>query len=380
MFSKENGIAFACGLFLGEIAYKRRIDWVGGMAILAVAVAGLVKWTAIGTFAPEGIGYLDNPLAYGTADLRFAHGFGLVVRGVAKLVFPWPLAADYSPQQIWLYDNWLEMGLVWPILLALSLGWGVLILLRGNAISGLWLGISGGALLITSNIFATSGTIFAERLLYMPAIGMCLGWGWCLSRLNRRWVGGLMGIWLIMAWGILWVRGGEWRSDMDLFASVVDKHPRSARGHYGLGLVWHRDGDLTKAVEAYERALELYPRYLEAELNKGAARVEMGHYDIAIKSYRRVLQLRPNNFQARYALSLLETERGNIKWAETTLRQLHRERASRADILHSLVTVLLRGGNSVEAFAVVAKGLERDPLNEDLRQLQQALKKSQSPH
>lgn len=378
MLSKENGLAFACGLLLGEIICNRRIGWIGGMAILAATVAALVKWVAIGAFEPEGIGYLDNPLAYGTADLRFAQGFGLVVRGVAKLVFPWPLVADYSPQQIPLYDHWLEMGIIWPILLTLSLGWGVLIVLKAKATSGLWLGISGGALLITSNIFVTTGTIFAERLLYMPAIGLCLGWGWCLSRLDRRWLVGITSVWLAMAGGILWVRGGEWQSDRALFASVVDKHPLSARGHYGLGLAWHRGGELNKAVTAYERAIALYPRYLEAEFNKGGALVEMGLYDTAVKAYQRVLALRPNHFKARYTLSLLEAERGNINWAETTLRQLYKERATRSDILHSLVTVLMRRGNSAAAVEMIAMGLERDPLNDELRQLQQALKKSQA--
>jgi len=38
----------------------------------------------------------------------------------------------------------------------------------------------------------------------------------------------------------------------------------------------------------------------------------------------------------------------------------------------------MRRGNSAAAVEMIAMGLERDPLNDELRQLQQALKKSQA--
>ena len=119
-----------------------------------------------------------------------------------------------------------------------------------------------------------------------------------------------LAIWIIVAMGMLWDRAAAWRDDQALFKSVVDKHPLSARGHYGLGLAQQRQGDTPRAIASYKRATALYPRYLEAEYNRAAALVELGDFRAAAEGYRRVVELRPNHINARHALALLELEFG----------------------------------------------------------------------
>ena len=369
MLAKENGMAFAAGLLVWEMAAERRIRTMGAIALAAMVCAVGVKWWAIGMLVPVGIGYLDNPLAYGTDAMRFAHGFGLLARALVKMIFPWPLVADYSPQQIPLYNQWWTGEIVWPLVFVVHLAACTMVLMRNEARWCLWLGISAGAMLATSNILVTTGTIFAERLLYIPAAGLSVALAWCWGKMAecQRRVG--LAIWMIVAMGMLWDRAAAWRDDQALFKSVVDKHPLSARGHYGLGLALQRQGDAPRAIASYKRATALYPRYLEAEYNRAAALVEVGDFRAATEGYRRVVELRPNHINARHALALLELEFGAAERGEAQLRKLHRERERDVGILRSLVDFLLRSGRSAEARDLVAERLEADGQKSQLREI-----------
>lgn len=370
ILAKENGIAFAMGLIAWGTYRKRKIEIVGCISIIAIGVATLCKWLAIGVFRPEGIGYLDNPLAYESISLRCANGFGLVIRAGLKLVFPWPLAADYSPQQIQIYEHWAEPGVLLPMLLVISLLWCAAKLVKVNSESALWVGICGGAILIVSNLFIATGTIFAERLLYIPGIGFAIGMGWAISRLIPRHMTWVLTGWIVVSSGLLWQRAADWRNDLTLFSSAVLVHPHSARSHYGLGLALHREGGFEMALQEYDRAIELYPRYFEARLNRAAVLLGMGKYKAAKNAYQKVLEVRPTHFQARYALSLLEGNLGNKAWAESTLRQLHSERPTDLKVLRDLAGLLLGQGKYEAAEIMILQGLRIEPENRELRILQ----------
>jgi len=376
ILSKENGVAFALGICLVDLIRERRIGWNCGIAVLAVGVGGLCKWWAIGALSPEAIGYLDNPLAYERSELRLVHGFGLLVRGWLKLIVPWPLVADYSPQHIPLFTDWFEPEIVWPFLLVATLVGCVYRLAKQSPEWVLWIGISGGAILIVSNLFIATGTIFAERLLYIPSMGISLFLGWGLGKLKAGVIRWILGGWIVIAVGILWGRGSEWRDDMALFTSVVKHHPLSARGHYGIGLVLQRQGDLRGALSAYEEAIALYPRYLEAHLNRGAALVALKKLDAARAAYRRILVMRPNQFKARYALSLLDLENGFSTRADSTLKQLHKERPEHLDILRTLAIIAWQRGDGNAALKWLRKGLDLRPDDSQLQRLEQEVTES----
>ena len=376
IFSKENGVAFALGICLVDLIRERRVGWGCGVAVLAVGVGGFCKWWAIGALSPEAIGYLDNPLAYERPELRLVHGFGLLVRGWLKIIVPWPLVADYSPQHIPLFTHWSEPEIIWPFLLVATLVGCVYRLAKNNSGCVLWIGISGGAILIVSNLFIATGTIFAERLLYIPSMGMSLLWGWGLGMLKAGLIRWILGGWIVIALGVLWGRASEWRDDMALFTSVVEDHPLSARGHFGIGLVLQRQGDLRGALSAYEQAIALYPRYLEAHLNRGAALVALKRLDAARAAYRRILAMRPNQFKARYALGLLDLENGYAAKADSTLKKLHKERPEHLDVLRTLAIVAWQRGDGSAARQWLGKGLDLRPNDGQLQRLEQEITES----
>ena len=376
MFSKENGTVFALSIVFWGICFRQRLGVTECLAVIAVVVYLASKWLAIGTFQPASIGFLDNPLAYESMALRVGHGFGLIVRAVLKLIYPWPLVADYSPQQIFLVEKILDPAMLLPVLfVATIVGAGTILVIR-NSEYAIWAAISAGGILLISNVFVVTGTIFAERLLYIPALGVAITWGWALSRLEKRHLVYIAACWIAVAGGILRTRGAEWRSDLTLFSSAVRDHPKSARSHFGLGLALHRGGNLEKASQEYEKALGIYPRYFEARLNHGSTLIELGRYEEAINAYRKVIEQRPKHFQGRYALSLLELQTGNRAWAEKTLRQLHSEWPNKTEIIRDLAGLLFQQGDTVEAAGFVEVGLAVDPTNEGLLHIKRDIEKS----
>ncbi len=373
ILAKENGVVFAGGIVVWRIFLNSKLDNIGGIAILATVAALVVKWLAIGTFQPESIGYLDNPLAYESVDSRLANAFSLFIRSVLKLIFPYPLVVDYSPQQIPLFAEF-TMPDVWvPMLLVVSLGgWAVVLMIKRPEYA-IWSTLSAGGILLVSNMFVVTGTIFAERLLYIPALGFSMALGRLLNRSPARIQISFIASWTCIAVSILWGRGEDWRSELSLFTSAVEAHPLSARSHYGLGLALHRESKLRPALQEYDQALNLYPRYFEARLNRGAVLLELGKYPDAIAAYRDVVDQRPMHFQGRYALALLEFNFGDRSLAKSMLWQLHGEFPRRIDLLCDLVKLLAGQGDRTEALRLLAKGLILEPANEELLLLEQAI-------
>jgi hypothetical protein len=381
ILAKENGMAFGLGLAAYAIALNHR-DWVGWMIPLSAVVAGiLVKWWAIGTLQPVGIGYLDNPLAYVSDLARAFHGLGLIVRAVFKLIFPWPLVADYSPNQIPLFSDLNDLELLLPAAFVATSGVGIFYLIKIQPKNLLITGTGICALLMVSNVFVATGTIFAERLLYIPSGAFCIGTGWSLNRLKHRWTIWFLVVWLAVSGGILWQRAGDWQDDLALFASAVENHPKSARSHYGLGLALHRQyhaagrasrsdtASLDRALDSYVRAIALYPRYVEAQFNRAALLVERGRVEGAISAYGKVLELRPGHFKARFALSLLEQHRGHLALAERLMHQLHDEQPQDLEVLAGLAMLWWQMERGDEARALVRETLVRVPQNVKLREL-----------
>ena len=90
----------------------------------------------------------------------------------------------------------------------------------------------------TSNLLFPTGTIFAERLAYLPSAGFCLiAASWIVGRapdlaaLPRWRAGALAAVALLLAARTL-VRNPVWSSDEALFTDMVRVSPESAKAHY----------------------------------------------------------------------------------------------------------------------------------------------------
>ncbi|MHC5003534.1 MAG: tetratricopeptide repeat protein, partial [Planctomycetota bacterium] len=154
-----------------------------------------------------------------------------------------------------------------------------------------------------SNLLIPIGTVRADRLLFVPSLGVALAAGCLLERGLRR--GGaaravaaavLVGLPGFYSWRSV-TRNLDWRTQEALWTATVRDNPGSAVGWSFVG-DFRRDRDeLESAAEAYRRAFELRDGagffYPEAHNRYADAVNRLGRRDEAIEHYRRVLEELP---------------------------------------------------------------------------------------
>ena len=126
-----------------------------------------------------------------------------------------------------------------------------------------------------ANIAFPIGTIFAERLLYLPSLGFCFVFA---VALNQAWNAGRrrlsLAIFVVLVLGLTnrtWMRNADWRDNETLFHAAIHTYPQSAKAHAGLGQALLDRGDTIGALNSLERALSIYPDYAAAHYNTGVA-------------------------------------------------------------------------------------------------------------
>jgi tetratricopeptide (TPR) repeat protein len=178
----------------------------------------------------------------------------------------WPqhLSADYSYNQIplvrWKFNDWQD----WQAILSLA----VCLAAAGVAIWGFrrarpvffLIGLTFAALMPTANLLLRIGTIFAERFLYLPAVGLAGLAALALSRIcrDRNRLLAIAGVLALVLGVRTWLRNDDWRDDLALFTAVTEDAPNSAKGHYLLGSLL-----ITTDVKLVDQALAQGLRAME---------------------------------------------------------------------------------------------------------------------
>ena len=148
-----------------------------------------------------------------------------------------------------------------------------------EALGFLWLCV---ASFPTSNLAFPTGTIFAERLAYLPSAGFCviaaswiLGSGSSFGAVDRRRRLVFAGAAILLGTRTV-IQNPVWQSDETLFANMVRVSPESAKAHYDFAYVSAEHGDFRTALEHYTRATRIYPGYWDAWAGRGRMERELG--------------------------------------------------------------------------------------------------------
>jgi hypothetical protein len=239
-----------------------------GSTLARVAAFGVVltlylvlrAW-AVG-FAPHAPPAIDNPLAAADVATRVANAVLLLGRYALKMLLPFRLTTEYG------FDETRIVPLLpWGAAAAAGLvaAWGTiltLLLRRTSAAAAfLWAWIP-AAFAVTGNLLFPIGTIFGERLAYMPLAGACGLAGASIAAIPgaawRR--GAAIGSILVLASSRTAVRAGDFRSLVAFHEATASASPRSAKALLNLGRtrleIEHRPAE---AADILARAAELMP-------------------------------------------------------------------------------------------------------------------------
>lgn len=309
-------------------ALRRAAATLAGSAAVIASVL-LLRARILGGFLKgdrSGIFELENPLAPLDAVSRMVNACALLFRYLGRAVFPLLLTADESAWSLPLLTVADPISWLWPTLL-LALAAAGLAALRGARALAFGILFFVGSFAVSANVAFPVGTIFAERLAYLPSAGVCLILAALLLGPAARWTTltprrliAFLAIVLAFS-GRTVVRNGAWRDDRTLFANTAAGSPGSAKAHYNLAYTLAREGDRAGALAAYRRAIAIYPSYFDAWAGKGRMEKELGRLADAEASYLRSLAAQPGYENGHFGLGTVREARGDWGGAEATYRE-----------------------------------------------------------
>ncbi|MBN2054279.1 tetratricopeptide repeat protein, partial [bacterium] len=366
MLCKESAVVVIAWLALDFLVQHRAGKMNPARAAVALAVAAtapivyfMMKKCQLGymglahhsTILP-----LDNPLVLAPLPHRLLGVANVWGTALIRIVWPFTQCADYSHPQLPAARLTLAGWVGFAIPAAIT----VYMIRRHRVHLSCPMGVLlfASAFLPVSNLVFPIGTIFADRLLYLPSMGIILALGWRLAALHGRIrLKAVLLMLLIVAVVLLscrsWRRAPIWRDNASLFAAAVREAPRSAKAWYNWGTLMaiSRPDQMAvgstptgEAAAAYRQALELYPEYKDALYNLaalyldqgqpldgvglleraievgtvdpevfnllGVANHRLGRTDAARRAFSRTLELAPDHAGAALNLGMLELEAG----------------------------------------------------------------------
>jgi Tfp pilus assembly protein PilF len=358
LFTKENGIVLLPVVFLidgamrrdGEGRFERwraafgahRTAYLGGVVMvlagLAIRAAVLGRSTPTTVITPPEL----NILAYTDAAVRIMTGIKLIGLSAAKFAWPFPLSFDYGTSTIAPVETPWNPGLLLSIAFwSAALWWGWRNLKRRPQLAAAIL-ICLGCLLPVSNILFPITSIFNERFLYLPAIGVAMVLGFLtVGTSGERLRVASFAVVIIIAALATWQRTHDWRTVDSIIEATAEASPRSAnalmdlaglraaqgdavaegrllrqavdafpdspRAHFALGLWYQRNDDWNAAVKHFRASLTDRPTSvsLKSAMKLGYLHATAGQNDAAIAYYRHALTINPHEAGAHYGLALL---------------------------------------------------------------------------
>lgn len=361
-------------------------------ALLALAVIAYfaLRMRALGAarmISPDAIASLDNPLVGAPLATRLMTAGALLARYLGLTLWPDQLSADYSYAAIPRAQSWLPHGAVGVVVAAAALWLCLRACRRGRAPIATAAALFLGSYFVISNTAVLIGTIFAERLFYLPSAGLAL---LLAASVPRGRVAGAAVMIAALATSLAFAaratsRTHDFKDERTLLAKTVVTSPRSVRarifyaylllreGDVGgardqvqaamkidseLGITWVAaarvlgTADIPGAIKALQRALTLDPALVEARVSLAAIYVYTGRHQLALPELERVLERRPNMVEARISLTEALLGLGRTDDAEREVRHLT---ASRPDLAMShFLDGLVRAARGEEDAAIAA--------------------------
>lgn len=336
----------------------------------AVGIYLCLRVAALGGIVPAAaeISPVDNPLIDLPTGERVARALVLLGKYVSIGLAPASPSADYSfgtrglGETVGSADSLLYAALLLGVIAIAAVG------LRRRHPSGFFAAWFLVAFAVTANVAFPIGTIFADRLAYVPSLGICGLVAWTLLQLGSGplRVGATAALALVLL--VRTVSYCDVWSDSDaLFRYEIATSPESVKVQNGWAESLSRGGRLAEARRHFEAALSIYPAYTGAAFGLGVASLKEGDRDAGARWLERALAIDPKHVPSLVLLGRLALKRGATDEAgRLFVRALNADNAS-FDARLGLLATCLESGNRAQAEALRAELLRRDPANPELR-------------
>lgn len=164
------------------------------------------------------------------------------------------------------------------------------------------------AFILSSNMFYSIGTVFGERLVYLPSVGVCCALGVCVAYGTRRQAHHRMAVYcggclLVILFSIgTYARSQVWRSSETLTRSLLRSAPASAKAQYAAALLYLQQGEIAHAYGHVKESVRIYPYFPEAHAVYAHVYLLRGETNMAYRTARHAVELNPQCLPAQELL------------------------------------------------------------------------------
>ena len=270
VFSKENAVAIVAVAMLYDIVIlEGRISTtalVSGWVpfVLPLALMWYQRGAVLGETAIAPVPFVDNPIAGAGFWQGRLTAMAVAARYLWLIVWPARLSADYSFSQIPLVSGTLHDWIAWTVVAAVVAG----IVWLWRMQRSVALALTAGLLMFlpVSNLAFPTGTIMAERLIYLPSLGVIAavvtGLSAAANRLRVPVAAPIMVAVMVVALGLrTWIRNPDWDSEVSLWTAAVSVSPDSFKTHGALAeALYNADptrGNLPQVIAEKEKSLAI---------------------------------------------------------------------------------------------------------------------------
>lgn len=316
--------------------------------------------------------YLYSPAEEGFRSWTLAERFltlpQLLMSYLKLTLFPVSLCADYLVAPV---GSPFSISFIFPIAI-LTFIVATAFLLK-KRVADLTFGIIFFlvALLPVYNLFPIVNP-FAERYLYLPAVGICIIIGLLFSSIAETsgTKARLRSIYILLFLIILSIyaftvvkRNGVWIDGTSLWNDTLIKMPDSSRAIHNRGLAVFNSGNYIEAIRDYSKAIELDPLYAGGYNDRGAAFAKVGNYSQAIEDYTKAIGINPKFASAYYNRGAVHYKLGNYSQAIKDYTATIEINPWYGNAYNNLGIAYSDSGNYGLSVAVFTKAIEIDPKN-----------------
>lgn len=322
LLSKESAITFLAIIpflfYFFSSTKKMSHAFLTLFYLIPVLIFFAMRYRAIGNQAHlDETSMVDNLLVAAPDFLtRTATAIKIMGLYLWKLVFPYPLACDYSYNQIKIVnfgDFYVLISLLVYIGLAVMAVWGF----KKKSILSFSVIFFFISMSVYSNLIIMIGSSFGERFLFVPSFAFAIALAYlfiklygCLQmELNLKQIFTskvfltLLPLFIVYL-GMTMSRNKDWKSSLSLYEADINKSPESAHMNYYYGLEIMKgkameNGEVTKpeyldtAIYYFRRARTIVPTFADAYDQLGLAYFRKNEWDKALAYYDTCLTLAP---------------------------------------------------------------------------------------
>jgi tetratricopeptide (TPR) repeat protein len=318
------------------------------------------------------IPFLENPLAHQPAGVRVLTAVAILGKGLGLLLLPRALSPDYSWNAIPIVGSPGDPRFLGGLAVIVALAVAALRLRRARPVIAFAALCYAASVFPASNLLVTVGTIFGERLLYLPSAAFCLAVAALAVDVARRAgtaprraaVAGAVLVLMALA-GSTVAYAAAWRDEVSLFQAAVRAQPASVKAHALLGAALMEAGRAEEGVKelevAYRAQAALPVPNPSAGIELGVAYERTGRLAEAEAVYAEVLRSVPEQPDALWRLGVVRWSQGSRAEAVRLWERTLAVAPDHARAMNDLGIAAYAGGDAAKAERLWLAATRADP-------------------